>query len=205
MHIDVDSRSLFGVTMFDFSTSAAIVLIARLCLGFIFLSSALGKLTNRRSFIQGIVDYQVFPRRVAQSFGLVLPWIEVGVAFALILGIVLPLAGIVTALLLLGFTVGVTTNLRRGRQLDCHCYGIASPRTISWGIVVRNVLLLLLAAVVIGFTVGVKELNQWSTLWQVDRQIILSSTIIPLSLLLAFCFATIHLLEWTVDIRNRIS
>lgn len=189
----------------DFHTGAALVLVTRLCLGFIFLPSALGKLTNQSRFIQGIVDYQVLPERLARGFGLILPWFELILALVLLLGIALPLAGVAAMLLLLSFIAAVVINLRRGRQLDCNCYGIASPTTISWGIVVRNILLLLLAAIVVGLAPNAVTPDQWVTRWQMDWQIITSNSVIPLSLLLAFCLVTIHLLEWAVAIHYRVS
>jgi hypothetical protein len=193
------------VSLLDLPTAAAIVLATRLCLGFILLFSAFGKLTNRSKFLQGIADYQILPDRVGRAFGHILPWLELGLAFMLILGIALPLVGSITVLLIFSFTVGVAINLRRGRQLDCHCYGIASPHIISRGTIIRNILLLLLAAILIVFALNINELNGWRALWQIDRQIILSGTIIPLALLLAFYFVAIHLVEWVVGISDRIS
>src|SRR5690242_19945467 len=108
----------------DPSVEVTLILVARLCLGLFFLPSALGKLTNRRGFVQGTLDYQLLPERAARIFAAVLPWVELVLALALILGVALPLAGLATALLLLCFIAAVLANLRRGREIECNCYGI---------------------------------------------------------------------------------
>jgi uncharacterized membrane protein YphA (DoxX/SURF4 family) len=183
------------------STKIALVLIARLCLGLFLLPSAIGKLTNLHEFVRGIVDYRILPESTARVFGFILPWIELTLAFALLLGFALRLAGIGAVLLFLCFITAVCINLRRGREITCNCYGIAGTKTISWGTIVRNVLLLLLAAVVVSLAP-----QQWFSLWQVDRLVLSSnSSNILVALLLAFCFVVVYLLEWVVDIHYRVS
>jgi hypothetical protein len=185
---------------------AFIVLVARFSLGIFFLPSALGKLANQRSFIRGVVAYQILPKRIARTFGLVLPWIELILAIALIGGIALFITGLATACLLICFITAVIINLRRGREIACSCYGIAGTQMISWGNVVRNVLLLLLVTPIIGFAPNVFRLDQLLTLWQTDSMIFSSITfVILLFLLIAFCFVTINLIDWTIHIYFRAS
>lgn len=183
----------------------AILFIARLYLGLVFLLSALGKITNMRDFLRGVVKYRILPERVAKVFGFILPWVELGVAFALIIGMALPVAGVLASLLLICFIVAVNLNLRYEREVKCNCYGIAGTKTISWGTIVRNFLLLLLAVTVIGLGLfhHDTEPNSYQALW-------LSLTISPVSVvlfffLLAFCFVTVNMLEWTADIYYRLS
>ena len=194
------------MNLLNSSPEIVIVLVARLCLGFFLFPSALGKLTNQRGFIQGMVDYQILPERTAKVFGLILPWIELGLALALILGIALPIAATVASLLLMSFTAAVTINLQRGHEIMCNCYGIAGTKTISWGTVVRNVLLLLLAAVVVSLAPQNVALAPWLPLWGPDFFSISSiEAAILITLLLLFCFVVIYLSEWAVDIYYRIS
>lgn len=47
--------------MEDHSVSAILVLVLRLFLGGFLLSSALGKLRDRRAFVQGVRAYQILP------------------------------------------------------------------------------------------------------------------------------------------------
>ncbi|NOK58401.1 MAG: DoxX family membrane protein [Chloroflexi bacterium AL-W] len=109
----------------------ALVFVVRWYLGICFLTSALGKLTDLTSFVQGTLDYRVLPGSVAKMFALALPWLELGLTALLLTGIALPVAGWVLAGLLGCFIVAVTMNLRRGRAIACNCHGIAGTRTIS--------------------------------------------------------------------------
>lgn len=188
------------------STREAIVLVARLCIGFFFLQSALGKIGNLRNFVRGTIEYQVLPERAARVFGLLLPWVELGLALTLVLGIALRITGSAAMLLLFCFIVAVAINLRRGRQIRCNCYGIADTSTIGWGTVVRNLLLLLLATVTADLGSHAVAPTQWLAVWRTDLSLVSSaSAVVMLMLLLAFCFATILLLEWIVDVYYRVS
>src|SRR5262245_52593328 len=109
------------MTSSSLPVEAFIVLVARLSLGIFFLPSALGKLANRHSFIRGVVAYQILPKRIARIFGLVLPWIELVLALALIGGVALFITGLATACLLVCFITAITINLRRGREIACNC------------------------------------------------------------------------------------
>ena len=183
---------------------AFIVLVARLSLAFFFLPSALGKLANQRGFIQGIIAYQILPKRIARGFGFILPWIELTLALALICGVALFITGLATILLLLCFITAVVINLRRGREIDCSCYGFAGTQMISWGTVARNGLLLLLAIPVVGLAPNVLGPDRLLALWHTDSAIFSSMIfVILLVLLIAFCFVTIELTEWTIHVYSR--
>jgi hypothetical protein len=54
----------------------------------------------------------------------------------------------VAALLLLAFTVVLVVRLVQGRRPPCACFGALSAKPIGWGNVVRNGVLIVVAAVV---------------------------------------------------------
>lgn len=176
-----------------------LALVARLILGGFLLPSALGKLRDRSGFVQGTIDYQILPEPIARRFALVLPWVELVLALALLAGVALPLTGAATALLLLSFIVAVTINLQRGRAIACHCHGITGTKTISWGTIARNVLLLLLTLPLID---GALDLSRLAPRWRTDLMLLITPA--PL-LLLAFGCVTIPLVEWAVDIQLRMA
>jgi len=183
------------------SVEEAFVLVARLFLGGLFLSSALGKLANWRGFVQGTLDYRLLPERAARTLAALLPWLEIALASALLLGVALSVAGLAASLLLICFTIAVIANLRRGREVACSCYGIIGTKTIGWGTVARNFLLLLPAALLAGLASSAAELDQWLALWRADLAVFSSpASLILLLLLVAFCFVSIQLVEWAVDI-----
>jgi peroxiredoxin len=57
------------------------------------------------------------------------------------------------------FVVGIGYNLARGRQPECHCFGQASSRPISWSTLVRNLLLAVVAVFIVGFGRNAPGLN----------------------------------------------
>lgn len=112
-----------------------LVLTARLLLALVFVVAAVTKLADREGSRLAMSDFGV-PAAFAAPLGLLLPLSELAVAAAL-----LPTAtawwGAVGALaLLLLFVAGISINLARGRQPDCHCFGQlhsapAGPMTLA--------------------------------------------------------------------------
>lgn len=187
------------------SAGALLLLVARLFLGLVFFSSALGKFAHWNSFIQNTVNYYVLPQRVAHIFALFLPWGELVLGVALLLAIALPIAGVLALLLLLCFVVAIVLNLRRGRAIDCGCYGIVGTKTIGWGMVIRNLLLLVIVLVMM-FTGPSSEFGGWIAQWHADLVMLASPSVgILFVLLLAFCFITVWLIEWAVTSTLRVA
>ncbi len=185
---------------------ATVLLAGRLCLGLFFLISAVGKITHQRNFIAGVVNYRILPVRAARVFGYALPWIECGLALALLLGIALPLTGPATAVLLIAFILAVAVNLRRGHLIECNCHGIAGTKTISGGTLMRNGLLLLLACAVSVTDLHMRGAGLRSSSSSGIRSLLSSGTeALVVLFLIAFGFITISLLEWATDITMRIS
>lgn len=186
--------------------AVSVLLVARLCLAFFFFPAAVGKLINIHSFRQGIADYRILPKQLMSIIGFFLPWCELLLALALLVGIALPITGVITVMLLICFTAVVVINLRRGRWIACNCYSISGTKTISWAIVVRNTLLLAVALVVIDLGSYISSQVQGFTTWNLDR-LTLSHvpSLVLLVLLSLFCTVSIPLVEWAVDISLQIS
>jgi len=106
-------------------------LVLQLALGGVFLVSSAGKLRHPTAFLRGVAEYEILPTPLAYAFGAALIPAELFVAVALLsgfaVGIALPLA---TALLLV-FGVAVAINLRRERDLLCHCFGSLGGERLS--------------------------------------------------------------------------
>ena len=76
------------------------------------------------------------------------PWVELVLGALLVVGVLRPLVAIVTALLLVAFTVLLCARLARGERPPCACFGRLSTRPISWWSVARNLALIGLAVAV---------------------------------------------------------
>lgn len=78
-----------------------------------------------------------------------LPWLELAVGAALVVGLGGPVTGLVALALLLAFTGVIVSNLRRGHRPPCACFGAWSSAPIGWRHVARN------AALGVGIAVAV--------------------------------------------------
>lgn len=113
---------------------ADLALAVQLALGCVFARSVLAKLRRPAAFVEVVDGYRVVPTRVA-------PWAAgaiiaaEGFVVVSLLSSWQVLAGVIAVLTLSAvFAVGTTINLRRGRDIDCGCFGEdekISPRSIQ--------------------------------------------------------------------------
>ena len=114
-----------------------------------FAISAVAKIRDTDGARQAVRDFGV-PSSVAPLVATSLAPLELASALLLLTTDVGVTAGGLLALgLLAAFTVGIVTNLLRGKRVDCHCFGAMSTKPLSWWSVVRNGVLMALAVVVL--------------------------------------------------------
>ena len=70
-----------------------------------------------------------------------LPRLELVLALVLLAGVATAVSAALAAAALLVFSAAVAVNLARGRKIECGCFGGASPRQITWRLVLRDILL----------------------------------------------------------------
>lgn len=186
------------------SHAVPLLLAMRLCLAAVFAYAAIGKIMNLPEFTRGVVDYALLPPRLSAAIARFVPWLELGVAVALIAGVATPMATALAAVMLAVFIGAVTVNLHRGRLIPCHCHGLAGTETIGWGTVARNGLLVLMALGV--FAGGLAEHTSWIDLSSTFALILRSpSRAVMTATLLGFCLLEVYIIEWTVDVHLRSS
>jgi len=136
--------------------------LCRWLLAAVFLTSAGGKLRDRRAFASIVMDYQILPKRWVRPFATVLPWVEGAVALMLLLGMGTKIGAALSGLLLFSFAFAVGLNLLRGRKdLNCGCAGARHKQKISGKILVQNTLLSLLGLPLLGWGGGPFALDGW--------------------------------------------
>lgn len=125
-----------------------VLIIARAALASVFAVSAVAKLLDRPGSSEALAAFSVPPmlRRPA-VWGL--PVVEIAAAILLVRSGTAAFGAVIALGLLLAFTLGIATVLRRGQAPACHCFGALSAEPIGRGTLVRNVLLLGLAGVVL--------------------------------------------------------
>jgi peroxiredoxin/uncharacterized membrane protein YphA (DoxX/SURF4 family) len=125
----------------------AISVCARLLLVVVFLASGVAKLVDRASLRRAFVAFGV-PSKLLGVAPL-LPATELAIAILLVPDSSARWAGLAGLSLLLLLSAAVISNLAQGRRPPCHCFGNLSRAPISWRTLVRNGLLIGLAAIVV--------------------------------------------------------
>jgi methylamine dehydrogenase accessory protein MauD len=125
-----------------------LVLLARLLLVGIFGVAALAKLADLSGFRQTLIAFGV-PRILATPGRVLLPLVELAVAFAL-LAVGSAWWGALGALTLLClFSAAIGINLARGRTPECRCFGQLHSTPVGWATVVRNGMLAIPASLLV--------------------------------------------------------
>lgn len=98
-------------------------LLARLVLGIVLIVAGGLKVGNPRGSARAVQAYEVMPFDIAGYVGYALPWIEVIVGALLVLGLFTRVTGLIAALLMGAFVVGIAQAWARGLTIDCGCFG----------------------------------------------------------------------------------
>lgn len=126
------------------------VLFARLLLAGVLLIAGVGKLReNNPGLVMAEVNFLPLP--LARVAARLLPYIEIATGGLLLLGLLTNVAGLVAAAMFVVFSAVLAGKLLRGKTENCHCFGSFSAGTLTWGALLRN-LLLLTAALLLTFT-----------------------------------------------------
>jgi len=113
----------------------------RFLLAFVFITASLPKLAAPDDFRRAVRNYQLLPFSLVRPVASWLPRLELAVGVALLSGFATRVAASVAASALFGFCAAVSVNLRRGRTIDCGCFGGSAPRQITWHLVATDVAL----------------------------------------------------------------
>lgn len=135
--------------MLDFLVSPYFMLFARLCVGGVFLVSGLAKLVDREGTAVAMARYPFLPKGSGRFIAYVFPYLELGVAAMLVLGLLARLAALSAALLFVLFTALVVYDLTRRQEQSCHCFGRISAEKLTPVAVVRNLFLMALSLPVV--------------------------------------------------------
>ena len=128
----------------------------QIALGAIFVVAALPKVVDPPSFAHMIYNYRLVPGAAVNALALVMPWVEILVGLALILGVWPREAAALAGLLLLVFIAAIGLNLVRGHAVDCGCFDVHSAgksreelvSEMRW-VLIRDAAMLLLVAQVL--------------------------------------------------------
>ncbi|HXM34499.1 MAG TPA: MauE/DoxX family redox-associated membrane protein [Pyrinomonadaceae bacterium] len=136
------------------------LLALRLGLAAVFGVAGVAKLLDQRGTRDAVTNFGA-PASWSAPVALLLPFVEITIAYGLLLSFS-AWASALTAVLLLGFFItAIAINLGRGRAPECHCFGQLYARPLGRPTLVRNMVFALAA----GFVVWEGQpVNQASTL-----------------------------------------
>ena len=100
-----------------------LTLIVRLILGGVLLAAGGLKIGNLQKSAMSVRAYELLPVGLANFFGYVLPWIEIGMGLLLIAGVAVSIVGLLGALTMFAFVVAIAQAWARGLSIDCGCFG----------------------------------------------------------------------------------
>jgi uncharacterized membrane protein YphA (DoxX/SURF4 family) len=144
-----------------------VTLAARLLLGAVLLLAGYLKAKSPSEAQMAVRAFELLPVALANLFGLVLPWLEIGAGILLILGVTVRYAAIFGGLSMLLFIGAISQAWARGLTIDCGCFGgggqVAAGHTKYLQEILRDSGLALTAAFLIIWPQGKFSLDRAST------------------------------------------
>jgi uncharacterized membrane protein YphA (DoxX/SURF4 family) len=98
-------------------------LLARLGLGGVLLYAGYLKAFSPDKSMMAVRAYELLPIWLANIFGIVLPWLEIGAGVLLIVGIAVRYMAIFGSALMITFVIAIFQAWARGLSIDCGCFG----------------------------------------------------------------------------------
>jgi putative oxidoreductase len=119
-----------------------LVLVLQTTLAVVFFAAALTKLVDRGRFERVVLNWAILPPPLVPTVAATLPWIELSLAPALLMGLMAPWTALAATGLLTAFTVAMGANLARGRtEVPCGCFGAQGAGRLSWALLCRTLAL----------------------------------------------------------------
>ncbi len=97
--------------------------VSRLVLAGVLIVAGWGKIGTPVLSVQAVEAYELLPESLATAVGYGLPILEIVVGVLLVVGLLTRAAGVISALLMLAFVIGIASAWARGLRIDCGCFG----------------------------------------------------------------------------------
>lgn len=101
--------------------------LCRLALAGVFLYSGYIKVQNTLQFAVAITGYQLVPENLVYPMAQYLPWIEIALGAAVLIGWKIRHFASAVSALLLFFMVALTVTYLRGIEANCGCFSMDDP------------------------------------------------------------------------------
>ena len=124
-----------------------LVRVCQVVTGLIFALSGLAKIGDLGTFALQVHNFRLMPVAFENLTAMTLPWVEVVVALALILGIRARAGALLSSGMLAVFTLAVISAVARGLDFECGCFGTADASSVGVQKVLTNLGMLAVALV----------------------------------------------------------
>ena len=121
--------------------------VSQIVVGVIFLFAALPKIGDLGSFALQLHNYRMMPVALENLMAMTLPWIELVIALALLLGIYARSGAVLSAGLMGVFLLAIGQAVARGLDIDCGCFGTTDAAEVGFTKLAEDVGFLALAVV----------------------------------------------------------
>jgi uncharacterized membrane protein YphA (DoxX/SURF4 family) len=141
-------------TFGTFLGSKKVQLVCQLFLGGIFIIAGLGKLLHPADFADAIRTYQLIPGNLVELAAYIITFAELLFGVMLVLNIWARGAAIVLSMLLVVFTLAITSALIRGIEFDCGCFSYLMPakqELPGYFLILRDIFFLVPGIIIIFF------------------------------------------------------
>ena len=98
-------------------------LLVRLGLGGVLLYAGYLKAFTPDKSMMAVRAYELLPIWLANAFGIILPWLEMGAGLLLIVGVAVRYAAIFGSVFMVAFIIAIAQAWARGLSIDCGCFG----------------------------------------------------------------------------------
>lgn len=129
--------------------------------GVVFLYASIDKIQHPAAFAQAIANYRMVPAVLLHPFAWYLPVVEAAVGLALIVGWQRRGAALLAVLMTAMFIAAITTALVRGLDISCGCFDTSEGGKVGLDLLLRDIALLVAAAVPLVMRRDRWSLNAW--------------------------------------------
>ncbi|MFJ8516171.1 MauE/DoxX family redox-associated membrane protein [Lysinibacillus xylanilyticus] len=124
------------------------ILVIRNIFALIFLTSSISKIKNYEDHVFSIIEYKIIPTKYVRKYAVIDITLEILLGLAFLIGMYIKYAFVGSTLILAIYTIVISINVIKGRtDIDCGCGGIVGAHKLSWMLVYRNLILIIVLVV----------------------------------------------------------
>lgn len=176
----------------DLLTATIVMSFCRMTIGLVFLIAVLGKIGNLQSFINTVIDFNIFPYKSSKILANVIIGLEILIVLFMFTNNDMLLWGWTISLILLtSFSLAMLIAIIRRKDISCRCFGLSGEK-VSFIDIFRNFLLILCS--LIGLSIYTFTTKTWLPLNEIQGLLLILTTI-TCTLILVFIKDIVYLIK----------